>query len=74
MSDPKMLNIEGAHRRLNELGIECSLRQVRRWAELRSLPFRKPKFGRMLLVREDELVAVATCQDDETRHKLATGS
>ena len=69
---PKMLDISAAHGKLNELGVQCSRRQVQRWAYDRSLPFHKPVFGNKLLIREDKLIAAATGHSAPNGHKLAT--
>ena len=69
---PRVLDIDAAHEYLNRMGVTCNVRQVRRWAEKRDLPFYKPNFGRRLLIREEDLVAVVTAKDTGIGHTLAT--
>lgn len=56
MTDEKVYDIPGAAKRLQELGFDYSERQVRRWAELRKLPFGHNTMNRKLWITEEALI------------------
>lgn len=54
--EPRVFNQQAAHDFLNECGVPCSRRMVRRWFADRKLPVFKMSLDGRLYVRETDLI------------------
>ncbi len=56
-NEPRVFNQEAAHGFLNECGVICSRRKVRRWFSDRKLPVFKLSLDGRLYINEADLIA-----------------